>query len=132
MWTAENCARYDRSKLRCASGLTDEEWALAGEEILHTRRGGNKLTVDVREMMNGLLHVLSIGCQRRGVSKDLPPCGMLSSYEISFASSTMRRAWAMLSGLARLCGLPRSSLRLTLRRLVVTWLSVLPLSTRCL
>ena len=28
MWTSENRARYDRSKLRYPSDLTDEEWAL--------------------------------------------------------------------------------------------------------
>ncbi len=27
MWTSENRARYDRSKLRYPSDLTDEEWA---------------------------------------------------------------------------------------------------------
>ncbi len=27
MWTAENRGRYDRSKLRYPSDLTDEEWA---------------------------------------------------------------------------------------------------------
>ena len=29
MWTAENRARYDRSKLRYPSDLTDDEWDLA-------------------------------------------------------------------------------------------------------
>jgi len=28
MWTADNRARYDRSRLRYPSDLTDEEWAL--------------------------------------------------------------------------------------------------------
>jgi hypothetical protein len=28
MWTLENRPRYDRSKLRYPSDLTDEEWAL--------------------------------------------------------------------------------------------------------
>jgi hypothetical protein len=33
MWTDENRARYDRSKLRYPSDLTDEEWALVGPVI---------------------------------------------------------------------------------------------------
>ena len=33
MWTIENRARYDRSKLRYPSDLTDEEWALVGPLI---------------------------------------------------------------------------------------------------
>ena len=73
MWTAENCARYDRSKLRYPSGLINEEWALAREEIPHARRGGTKRTVDVRGVMNGLMYVLSTGCQWRAIPKDLPP-----------------------------------------------------------
>ena len=33
MWTNENRGRYDRSKLRYPSDLTDEEWALIGPLI---------------------------------------------------------------------------------------------------
>jgi len=29
VWTVENRARYDRSKLRYPSDLTDEEWGMA-------------------------------------------------------------------------------------------------------
>lgn len=34
MWTAENRRRYDRSRLRYPSDLTDEEWALVAPEIV--------------------------------------------------------------------------------------------------
>ncbi len=54
MWTVENRARYDRSQLRYPSDLTDEEWALAKAQIPRAKRGGNKRTVDEREVMNGL------------------------------------------------------------------------------
>lgn len=64
MWTVENRARYDRSKLRYPSDLTEEEWALVRTAIPPAKRGGNKRTVDVREVMNGLMYVLSTGCQR--------------------------------------------------------------------
>jgi hypothetical protein len=59
MWTVENRTRYDRSKLRYPSDLTDEEWSLAKAEIPRAKRGGNKRTVAVREVMNGLMYVLS-------------------------------------------------------------------------
>ena len=39
--------------LRYSSGLTDEEWALAKAHIPRAKRGGNKRTVDMREVMNG-------------------------------------------------------------------------------
>jgi hypothetical protein len=41
MWTVENRVRYDRSKLRYPSDLTDEEWTLAKTEIPRAKRGGN-------------------------------------------------------------------------------------------
>ncbi len=80
MWTVENRARYDRSKLRYPSDLTDEEWALARPEIPRAKRGGNKRTVDVREVMNGLMYVLSTGCQWRAIPKDLPPRSTVNFY----------------------------------------------------
>ncbi len=80
MWTVENRARYDRSRLRYPSDLTDEEWALAKPEIPRAKRGGNKRTVDVREVINGLMYVLSTGCQWRAIPKDLPPRSTVNHY----------------------------------------------------
>ena len=39
MWTVENRARYDHSKLRYPSDLTDQEWSLAKREIPRAKRG---------------------------------------------------------------------------------------------
>ena len=80
MWTAENRKRYDRGKLRYPSDLTDEEWSHVAALIPPARRGGNKRTVDVREVMNGIMYVLSTGCQWRAVPKDLPPRSTLYDY----------------------------------------------------
>lgn len=73
MWTAENRGRYDRSKLRYPSDLTEEEWALVRREIPPAKRDGNRRTIDVREVVNGLMYILSTGCQWRAMPKDLPP-----------------------------------------------------------
>jgi len=80
MWTVENRARYDRGKLRYPTDLTDAEWALARAEIPRARRGGNKRTVDIREVMNGLMYVLGTGCQWRALPKDLPPRSTVNHY----------------------------------------------------
>ena len=56
MWTQENRHRYDRSKLRYPSDLTDEEWSQVAPLIPPAKRGGNKRTVDVREVVNGLMY----------------------------------------------------------------------------
>jgi transposase len=52
MWTNENRSRYDRSKLRYPSDLTDEEWALIEPLIPPGKPGGNERTVIVREVVN--------------------------------------------------------------------------------
>jgi len=80
MWTAENRPRYNRDKLRYPSDLTDEEWALVKPLIPPAKRGGRKRSVDLREVVNGLMYVLSTGCQWRYVPKDLPPKSTIFSY----------------------------------------------------
>ena len=80
MWTNENRGRYDRSKLRYPSDLTDEEWALIGPLIPPAKRGGNKRTVDVRSLVNGVMYILSTGCQWAQLPKDLPPRSTVNGY----------------------------------------------------
>jgi transposase len=80
MWTRKNRPRYDRNKLRYPSDLTDEEWALIEPLIPPARPGGNRRSVNVREVLNGLLYVLSTGCQWRAIPKDLPPRATVYDY----------------------------------------------------
>jgi transposase len=49
---------------------------------LKAELGGNKRTVDVREVMNGVMYVLSTGCQWRALPKDLPPKSTVHDYLI--------------------------------------------------
>ena len=80
MWTDENRSRYDRSRLRYPSDLTDDEWLLAVPLIPAAKRGGNKRTVDAREIVNGLMYILSTGCQWAAIPKDLPARSTLHDY----------------------------------------------------
>ena len=80
MWTAENRPHYDRSKLRYPSDLTDAEWSLIAPLIPPAKRGGNKRTVDERAVVQGLLYILSSGCQWRAIPRDLPPRSTLHKY----------------------------------------------------
>jgi len=73
MWTNENRARHDRSRLRYPSDLSDAEWAHVEPLIPPAKRGGNRRHVDEREVVNGPMYVRSTGCQWRAVPKDLPP-----------------------------------------------------------
>jgi transposase len=80
MWTTQNRKRYDRSRLRYPSDLTDDEWAHVAPLISPAKRGGNKRTVVVREVMNGIMYILSTGCQWRALPKDLPPRSTVHDY----------------------------------------------------
>jgi transposase len=37
-------------------------------------------TVDVREVLNAVMYILSSGCQRRALPKDLPPRSTVFGY----------------------------------------------------
>ncbi len=59
MWTSERRARYDRGKLSYPSDLTDAEWQLVKLLIPPGKPGGGKRKVIMREVVNGLMYVLS-------------------------------------------------------------------------
>ena len=80
MWTAENRPRYNRDKLRYPSDLTDEEWGLVEPHIPPGKRGGGKRRVNMREVVNGVMYILSTGCQWRSLPKDLPPRSTVHDY----------------------------------------------------
>ena len=80
MRTDENRARYDRSGLRYPSDLIDEEWELIAPLIPPAKRGGNKRTVVERDVVNGVMFILSTGCQWASLPKDLPPRSTVNDY----------------------------------------------------
>jgi transposase len=86
MWTQENRARYDRSKLRYPSDLTDEEWAIIApvdrlwRSTPPAKPGGNKRSIDVRAVVNGVMYILATGCQWAALPKDLPPRSTVNDY----------------------------------------------------
>jgi transposase len=73
MWTAENRGRYDRGELRYPCDLTDEEWALVEPLIPPAKPGGNRRRVNVREVVNAIMYILTTGCQWRALPKELRP-----------------------------------------------------------
>lgn len=78
MWTSENRALYERKTSRYPSDLTDEEWALIEPHLPPRRK------VDRREVLNGILYVLSTGCQWRALPKDLPPKSTVHDYFVEW------------------------------------------------
>ena len=67
MWTRENRRRYDRSRLRYETDLTDDEWAEIAPLIPPAKPGGNKRSVNLREVVNGVMYILGTGCQWRAI-----------------------------------------------------------------
>lgn len=53
---------------------------LVGPPIAPAKRGGNKRTMDVRAVINGLMCVLSTGCQWAALPKDLLPKSTVHDY----------------------------------------------------
>src|SRR5271170_6158857 len=80
MRTAKNRARYNRDHLRYPSGLTDAEWIEIALLIAPARSGGRRREVDVRNLVNGVMYVLSTGCQWRYIPKDFPPKSTVYRY----------------------------------------------------
>ena len=80
MWTTENRPRYNRDQLRYPSDLTDAEWAHVAPLIPPAKRGGRKRQVVEREIVNGIMYILSTGCQWRYIPCDLPARSTLHDY----------------------------------------------------
>ena len=67
-------------KLRYPSDLTDAEWAHIEPLIPPGKPGGGKRRVAIREVINGVMYILSTGCQWRALPKDLPPRSTVHDY----------------------------------------------------
>lgn len=69
-----------RCGLRYPSDLTDDEWALVKPLIPPAKRGGNKRVEVEREIVNGLMYILSTGCQWASLPRDLPARSTVNDY----------------------------------------------------
>ena len=78
MWTADNRPRYNRDGQlrgserpdRCGMGSHLRAADPAGQALL---AAGQTASDDLREVINGVMYILSTGCQWRALPKDLPP-----------------------------------------------------------
>ena len=72
------------------SDLTDEQWDVLFPALPPARTGGRPRTVDLREVINGILYVLRAGCSWRMIPHDLPPWQTLYKY---FRQWTRNGTW---------------------------------------
>ena len=72
------------------SDLTDEQWKMLAPLLPAAKTGGRPRTVDLREVVNGILYVLRNGCTWRAMPHDLPPWG-----KSMVVFSGVERGWYM-------------------------------------
>jgi transposase len=79
-WSEITRSQYQRKGLRYASDLTEPEWRLIVGHLPPRRRIGRPRKVDLREVMQAILYVLSTGCQWRALPREFPPYSTVQSY----------------------------------------------------
>lgn len=62
------------------SDLTDAQWELVEPHIPPERWGGRTRSVDMREVLDGILYLLRNGCGWRAIPHDLPNWGTCRHY----------------------------------------------------
>lgn len=83
-WTEITRAQHDRSALRYASDVTDEEWALIEPFLPGPAKVGRPREVDLREIWNAILHLATAGCQWRLLPKEFPPLSTVQYWFYKF------------------------------------------------
>ncbi len=80
MWTETTRPKYDRSWLRYASDLTEEEWHVIARLLPRPKRKGRSRTTALRAVLNAIFYMARTGCQWRMVPKDFPPRSTVQGY----------------------------------------------------
>ena len=79
-WTEITRPQYRRAARRYASDLTDAEWMLIAPLMPDPSRLGRPRKTALRQIVDALLYIASIGCQWRQLPKDLPPHSTVQGY----------------------------------------------------
>lgn len=62
------------------SDLTDEQWSVIAPMIPSAHPGGRHRSVNMREIVNGIIYLLRTGCSWRQLPHDFPPWGTVHYY----------------------------------------------------
>lgn len=79
-WTEITRPHYLREGAGYASDLTDREWGIVSAHLPGPHRRGRPRRVSLRAVLDGLLYVLSTGCQWRALPKDFPARSTVQGY----------------------------------------------------
>ena len=92
MWTEITRRQYERSGLRFASDLTDEEWKVIAPHLPARRRHGRPRTTNSREVLIAIFYMARTGCQWRMPPKEFPPRSTIQRYFYAWRSDGTLRA----------------------------------------
>jgi transposase len=73
VWTEQNRRRHDRRGQGFTNDLTSEEWTILEPLLSIHKNSGRPRRYLLREIMNGIRHVLRYGIPWDAMRKDLPP-----------------------------------------------------------
>ena len=76
------------------SDLTDGQWEVLAPLLSAAKSGGRPRSVDLREIVNGILYVLRSGCAWRMLPNDLPPWQTVYKY---FRAWTKAGTWQLVN-----------------------------------
>ncbi|MCG3138714.1 MAG: hypothetical protein HJJLKODD_02582 [Phycisphaerae bacterium] len=65
---------------RYPSDLTNEQWVIIERLIPPAEPGGRHRSVNMREVLNGIIYLLRTGCSWRQLPHDFPPWGTVHYY----------------------------------------------------
>ncbi len=80
MWTEITRPQYDRSTLRYASDMTDDEWAVIARLLPARKKLGRPRTAVPREIVNAIFYISRTGCQWRMLPREFPPRSTVQRY----------------------------------------------------
>ena len=68
------------ARIAYPSDLTDAQWRLIAKRIPPAKPGGRYRSVNMREVVNGILYLVRTGCSWRQLPHDFPPWGTVHWY----------------------------------------------------
>ena len=81
------------ARMAYPSDLTDVQWRLISRRIPRAKPGGRPRSVDMREVINGILYLVRTGCSWRQLPHEFPPWGTTHYYYRCFR---LNGTWQMI------------------------------------
>ena len=72
------------ARIAYPSDLTDAQWRVIGKLIPAAKPGGRPRSVNMREVVNGILYLVRTGCSWRQLPHEFPPWGTVHAYYREF------------------------------------------------